>query len=231
MVADADFNGAAFMLVLGLFLGGADGGLIIGVDEMDQLGAGEILGGIVERGAVGGAGVEEPPVDVDQADEVSGVFGDETVLFLAAAERGLGGDARVFDRLFLDGVGDRGGQALEAGLENVIVGPLADAFDGDLLGARAGDEDEGNVELQFAEEVQGFQGIKLGQGEIRQDDVRRGVMQGGKKVGPGLDATVVELDVAGAKFLAMRGGRVEGNPGRTHGKVRIESLPRALWEV
>ena len=132
-VTDANLGVPALAVLEGLLPGLGKRGAVIGMDEFDELCAGHFLRLIAEARAVRRAGVEEAAIHVHEADQVECVLRDETVLFLAAAQGGFGLKAGAFHRLLLQRVFDRGGKALEAGLEDVIIRAFVNAFHGDFF--------------------------------------------------------------------------------------------------
>src|SRR5689334_7531776 len=88
------------------------GGTIVGVDQVNKFQARQFFRDVAETGAMRGAGVDEPAVDVQQSNEVARVFSDKPVLLLTSPKRGLGAELGFLDRLLLECVGDRGGKAL-----------------------------------------------------------------------------------------------------------------------
>ncbi len=116
-------------------------------------------------------------MDVDQADQIAGVFGDQPVLFLASAQGLFGVKAGLLDGSLLQSVGDRAGETLEAGLQDVIIRPFANALHGDFLRPRAGHQDERDVQLALAQQMQRLERVEFREGEVRQDNVRASLLE------------------------------------------------------
>ncbi len=142
------------------------------MDKVQAVAPHQIGGGMAQDALVGRAGVDEFELQVEQTNQVAGVFGDQPVLFLAAGKGRRDGQLFPLGLFLRDRVAERRRQPPEAGLENVVIRSFLHAFDRHFLGMRAGHQNERHFGLAFLEQPQCVQRGELGQGIIRQNNVR-----------------------------------------------------------
>ena len=96
----------------------------------------------------------------------------------AGGQRGLGAVALGAEGLLGQGLLDRGAEADQAVLEEVVAGPQPQALQGDRLAHGAGDDDDGEVPAPRAHGLEGLAGGEGRQGVIGEDEVEGGLEVG-----------------------------------------------------
>ena len=148
-------------------------GQIIRVDELERVAPQELLGGITQEGADGGAEVIQPAVLAHHANAVGAVL-DQPAKALLAGAQGLLGRARFqAQAVRFQGAADGVRQPRQAALHQIVSGATLDDSHSLLFADRAGDQDKGDVESAGLQQLQGARAAEARQLEIAQHNLPR----------------------------------------------------------
>ncbi len=149
----------------------------------------------------------EAPHGVPDERDAGEVFHERAKGLFAALDLRLGGAQRVALMRLLHGALNGRGETGQVRLQHIIGCPAAQRPDRGFLADRPGDENERNVRLELANDLERGQAVEVRQGEIRQHDVGVEFVALADELSLRLDAAKVDAQAA-ARELAQRDLRV-----------------------